>query len=208
MCFGNNLKKYRQENGLTQEELAKKINTSRSNIANYENGKNMPSIDTLEKLSKVFNCSIEYLLGKSNKKNPELLDKLFSIPILNKITTEQSILADENIEGYLLTDPNIYHLTNPDNYFYLHILEKSMDKIVKNGSYVLVQKQDYAQNGDIIVAIVNGNPETTLKKYVKINDDLIVLESQSNDCSYESIYINKDINFKIIGKAIGYWGKF
>lgn len=208
MCFGNNLKKYRQENGLTQEELAKKINTSRSNIANYENGKNMPSIDTLEKLSKVFNCSIEYLLGKSDKKNPELLDKLFSIPILNKITTEQSILADENIEGYLLTDPNIYHLTNPDNYFYLHILEKSMDKIVKNGSYVLVQKQDYAQNGDIIVAIVNGNPETTLKKYVKINDDLIVLESQSNDCSYESIYINKDINFKIIGKAIGYWGKF
>lgn len=69
MSFGTNLKKIRQDNNLTQEELAKKINTSRSNIANYENDKNMPSIDVLEKLSKVFNCSIDYLLGKSNIKN-------------------------------------------------------------------------------------------------------------------------------------------
>ena len=67
MSFGNILKKIRQENNLTQEELAKKIDTSRSNIANYENDKNMPSIDILDKLSKIFNCSIDYLLGKTNK---------------------------------------------------------------------------------------------------------------------------------------------
>lgn len=69
MSFGTNLKKIRQDNNLTQEELAKKINTSRSNIANYENDKNMPSIDVLEKLSKLFNCSMDYLLGKSDVKN-------------------------------------------------------------------------------------------------------------------------------------------
>ena len=69
MSFGTNLKKIRQDNNLTQEELAKKINTSRSNIANYENDKNMPSIDVLEKLSKVFNCSTDYLLGKSHIRN-------------------------------------------------------------------------------------------------------------------------------------------
>lgn len=69
MSFGTNLKKIRQDSNLTQEELAKKINTSRSNIANYENDKNMPSIDILEKLSKVFNCSIDYLLGKSDIRN-------------------------------------------------------------------------------------------------------------------------------------------
>ena len=71
MSFGTNLKKIRQDNDLTQEDLAKKINTSRSNIANYENDKNMPSIDILEKLSKVFNCSIDYLLGKSDIRNPD-----------------------------------------------------------------------------------------------------------------------------------------
>lgn len=69
MSFGNNLKKIRQENEMTQEELAKKINTSRSNIANYENDKNMPSIEILNKLSEIFNCSIDYLLGKSDIRN-------------------------------------------------------------------------------------------------------------------------------------------
>ena len=71
MSFGNNLKKIRQDCNLTQEELAKKIDTSRSNIANYENNKNMPSIDVLSKLSKVLDCSIDYLLGKSDVRNPE-----------------------------------------------------------------------------------------------------------------------------------------
>lgn len=74
MKFGNILKKIRQDNNMTQEELAKKINTSRSNIANYENNKNMPSIDILNKLSKLFNVSTDYLLGKSDIRNPEEID--------------------------------------------------------------------------------------------------------------------------------------
>lgn len=69
MGFGNILKKLRQEKELTQEELAKKVNTARSNIANYENDKNMPSVDILEKLSEVLNCSVDYLLGKTDKRN-------------------------------------------------------------------------------------------------------------------------------------------
>lgn len=76
MDFGNILKKIRQDNNLTQEELAKKIDTSRSNIANYENNKNMPSIDILDKLSKIFNVSIDYLLGKSDIRNPEEIKKI------------------------------------------------------------------------------------------------------------------------------------
>lgn len=71
MSFGDILKKLRQDNNLTQEELAKKINNSRSNIANYENGKNMPSVEVLERLSEIFNVSTDYLLGKSDIRNPE-----------------------------------------------------------------------------------------------------------------------------------------
>ena len=74
MSFGTKLKKLRQDSNMTQEELGKKINTSRSNIANYENDKNMPSVDILEKLSKIFNCSIDYLLGKSDIRNPNKID--------------------------------------------------------------------------------------------------------------------------------------
>lgn len=76
MTFGNILKKLRQDNNLTQDELAKKIDTSRSNIANYENGKNMPSVDILEKIAKLFDCTTDYLLGKSDIRNPEELKNI------------------------------------------------------------------------------------------------------------------------------------
>lgn len=48
---------------LTQEQLAKKLNTSRSNVANWENGQNMPSVDLIIKCSDIFRCDIKYLAG-------------------------------------------------------------------------------------------------------------------------------------------------
>lgn len=100
MSFGNNLKKIRQENEMTQEELAKKINTSRSNIANYENDKNMPSIEILNKLSEIFNCSIDYLLGKSDVRNPEKIDE-------NKL----NIAFSSGFDGLNDTNKNIISAT-------------------------------------------------------------------------------------------------
>lgn len=96
MSFGIILKKLRQDNNLTQDELAKKIDTSRSNIANYENDKNMPSVDILEKLSKLFNVSTDYLLGKSDIRNPEEadLDKLQ----IGLSTKDYTNISDEQLK--------------------------------------------------------------------------------------------------------------
>lgn len=204
MSFGTNLKKIRQNNDLTQEELAKRINTSRSNIANYENDKNMPSIDILEKLSEIFNCSIDYLLGKSDIKNPDLKDILFLIPIVGKVAAGKPILADENIEGYLPIDPLMYNLTSPNGFFFLQIQGESMNKLIKNGSYALIKKQDYAEDGDVIVAIVNGDDEATVKRYKQLNEQFVMLEPVSEDSSFQPTTIDlKSTKFSIIGKVIG-----
>ena len=204
MSFGSNLKKIRQDSDLTQEELAKRINTSRSNIANYENDKNMPSIDILEKLSEIFNCSIDYLLGKSDIKNPDLKDKLFLIPIVGKVAAGQPIFANENIEGYLPIDPLMYNLTSPDGFFFLQIQGESMNKLIKNGSFALIKKQDWAENGDVVVAIVNGDDETTVKRYKQLNEQFVMLEPVSEDSTFQPITIDlKSTKFSIIGKVVG-----
>lgn len=105
MSFGNNLKKIRQENEMTQEELAKKINTSRSNIANYENDKNMPSIEILNKLSEILNCSTDYLLGKSDIRNPEKKDNdlldLTSMGFSAENYTQPTPSQKEQIKGLI-----------------------------------------------------------------------------------------------------------
>lgn len=95
MTFGNILKKIRQDNNMTQEELAKRIDTSRSNIANYENGKNMPSVDILEKIAKLFDVSTDYLLGKSDIRNPEEFKYAYNRP------KEADGLSDEEVNDAL-----------------------------------------------------------------------------------------------------------
>ncbi len=133
---------------------------------------------------------------------------LLNIPILGKIAAGQPILAEEYIEGYLPVNPNIYGMTTSDDYFYLKVSGESMNLKVHNGDYALIHKQDYADDGDIVVAIVNGDDEATLKKYKRINEDTIALEPMST-LPMDPIYVNlKDTNFKIIGKAIGQFGKF
>lgn len=64
MEFKDILKDKRLAAGLTQTELGDKIGIDSKNISKYENGKSEPNIDTLTKMSEVFNCSVDELLGK------------------------------------------------------------------------------------------------------------------------------------------------
>ena len=200
----NRIKKLREEFHMTQQELADKLNGAKSTIAMYENETRKPSMEVLIKLSEIFNCSIDYLLGKSDIKNPDLKDKLFLIPIVGKVAAGKPIFANENIEGYLPIDPLMYNLTSPNGFFFLQIQGESMNKLIKNGSFALIKKQDYAENGDVIVAIVNGDDEATVKRYKQLNEQFIMLEPVSEDSSFQPITIDlKSTKFSIIGKVVG-----
>lgn len=59
--YQNNIKQFRVREGLTQEELAKKINISRQMIGLIENNKTIPSVEIALKLSKVLKEPIENL---------------------------------------------------------------------------------------------------------------------------------------------------
>ena len=70
--FADNLKKYRKENKLTQGDLAKRLNVSRSAISYYEKGTVEPSIYFLINLANEMNCSIENLFGFNREVSIEL----------------------------------------------------------------------------------------------------------------------------------------
>lgn len=232
MKFKDRLVQLRKELNLTQTEFAEKIGFSRTAISAWEIGRNEPSNEDTIKIADFFGVSVDYIIGNSNirksyvpadkwideskyKKeiNPDgtisYKAKFEPIPVIGKIAAGQPILAQENIEGYLPVDPNIYGLTSTDDLFYLLVAGQSMNMKVKNGDYALIHKQDYAEDGDIVVAIVNGDDEATLKRYKKLNDQFVLLEPMSTDPSIEAITVDlKNTNFKIIGKAIGQFGKF
>lgn len=60
--FAYRLKQLREVYGLTQEELAKKLNLTQSTIAYYENNKKMPTLENAKQIAKIFNTSLDYLL--------------------------------------------------------------------------------------------------------------------------------------------------
>ena len=70
MEFRERLKALRKEIGMTQIELGEKLNYGSTAIANYEAGRNQPSIPDLMKIASIFNVSMDYLLCVSDIRHP------------------------------------------------------------------------------------------------------------------------------------------
>lgn len=65
--FGERLKELRIARNMSQEELGKKVDTTRQTISNYEIGKRKADYEMLEALADTFNVDIDYLLGTTDK---------------------------------------------------------------------------------------------------------------------------------------------
>jgi len=69
LLLGENLRKAREEKGLTQAEVAKLLDISASTIGMYEQGRRDPDTDTLKKLAELYEVSTDYLLGRTDIPN-------------------------------------------------------------------------------------------------------------------------------------------
>lgn len=67
----NRIKILREEFNYTQQDLADKLDCSKSVIGLYESETRKPSMEVLIKMSEIFNCSIDYILCKSDIRSPE-----------------------------------------------------------------------------------------------------------------------------------------
>jgi len=65
--FSQRLKELRLENGMTQQQVADLLNIKQQSYIRYEYGTGEPSINTLIKLTEIFNVSADYLLGISDE---------------------------------------------------------------------------------------------------------------------------------------------
>lgn len=73
--LGKRIELERTRLGINQIELAKRMNLSSSaSISQYESGERTPSDDIKLKMAELFNCSLDYLMGKSDIRNPKQID--------------------------------------------------------------------------------------------------------------------------------------
>ncbi len=84
-----------------------------------------------------------------------------SVPLVGRVTAGQPILAVENIEDYLMLPQS---MLGKEDLFCLRVQGESMiDAGILDGDIVVLRQQDYAENGDIVVAMTDED-EATLKR--------------------------------------------
>lgn len=92
----DNLKKLREERGLTKRELCVKTGISERAYLTYEFGEREPKISVVQKLADFYNVSIDYLLGRPDAKEPaDPIDKLMTVDEMEKDLLREWLSLDE-----------------------------------------------------------------------------------------------------------------
>jgi len=121
-----------------------------------------------------------------------------TIPVLGRVAAGTPVLAPENREGEITVDPAHFSLRNAHDLFALKVRGESMvNAHIMDGDTLIVRMQTTAQNGDIVVALADG--EATVKRFF-LEDDKVRLQPENN--TMEPLYFDRG-DFRIVGKAVG-----
>ena len=194
--FSENLKKQAAIAGENQPDIAEVLGVTKSAVNSYFTGTKMPRMDRIKKLAEHFGCNVSDLI---DDKTVEDQITAVAIPVLGTVPAGVPIEAIQDILGYEEI-PKI--MADTGEFFCLRVEGNSMYPLLYSGETIVIKKQETADNGDIVVALVD-NEETTVKRLKKMSDG-IILEAENPE--YNSLYFNEkqiqNEKVKIIGKAV------
>lgn len=204
MAIGDRIRKQREMAGMSQTELAKEVNISKQTLYKYETNiiTNIPS-DKIEEIGKKLHISPAYLMGWEDNDftYPDTSTSKHGVSI-NVLGRVAAGIPMEAIENIIDTEEISEKLAKTGEFFGLQIHGDSMEPQMYEGDTVIIRQQDDADNGDIVIALVNGN-DATCKRLMKYAGGIGLL---SINAKYEPMmYSNQQINdmpVRIIGKAV------
>ncbi len=139
------------------------------------------------------------VLKTSTGSAPVSVDQIISIPLIGRVAAGTPILAQENVEEYLSFPRSM--VPSGSNVFALRVAGDSMIEAgIHNGDIAVVHQQNTADNGDIVVALLED--EATLKYFYKERKK-VRLEPANK--AYKPIVVS---NVTVVGKLIGIYRNF
>lgn len=193
-----NIKKYRLENKMTQDELARQTGyTDRSSIAKIEKGDvDLPQSKILL-FASALNVSAGELMGNSgiteevsNLSTPAA----YPIPIIGTICAGHGVLCEDDFQGFFFVDRTIH----AD--FCLNVHGDSMiESHIYDGDKAFIKKDCDYSNGKIYAVRINDDTEAVLKRVFWYTDKIVL---NSSNPAYDPIIEDPD-NVSIIGEYVG-----
>ena len=142
---------------------------------------------------------IEVLIQSKSEKNENLNgENVAEVPIVGRVSAGTPILAEENLEGTLFVDRSL--VRSPKGVFALRVQGESMVNAgILDGDFVLVRQQPVAEQGEIVVVLIED--EATVKRFYK--DKNKVRLQPENDTMNPIIVDPQDSSVRILGKVVG-----
>ncbi len=175
-----------KERGLTVYQLSKVTGIAASTFSDWKSGRSTPKTDKLARIAQVLEVSLDELLGipAGLTRAESSYRQQRQVPVIGVIRAGRPIVTEETLLGREFAD-----VDDVEDYFYLVVCGDSMkDCGIVEGAYVLFRKQQYAENGDIVACLVDGD-SATIKRFHKQHHRILL--SPENE-AYQPIELSPE----------------
>ena len=188
--FATRLRQAMFVNEVRQADIVAKTGINKARVSRWVSGENKPSGDNLRKLAEALGVSSDWLLGKDDKPLLPKMPVAHEVNVIGRVAAGIPMTAQEDIIGTIVTDKEV---------FALRVKGDSMSPRIMDGDIVLVRAQSFAEDGDVVIALVDG--EATCK-VLKKNRNAVTLVP-FNGAYTPFVYTGTEAEeLKILGKVV------
>ena len=200
--MSQNIQRLMEKHGKDRNDICRDLGFKYTTFTDWINGNTYPRIDKIELMANYFNVSKSELVEAYTDSRQS---QTVIIPVLGRVADGIPLTAAE----YIIDTEEISQAMAADGeYFGLQVKGDSMEPRIKNGDVVIVRKQSDADDGDLVIALVNGD-DAVVKRLKKYKDGIALISSNP---IYEPMFFSKsEIEEKpveIIGKVKELRAKF
>ena len=170
MTTWERIEKLARENHITQQEFAHEVGVRPQTVSDWKHGRSNSYFKYLPQISIALGVSIDYITGadvdddEPIKSTVDLLkpDNVYDIPIYDSVSAGFGAYAENCVTGYMAM-----YFPTPDEAnetLFVSVRGDSMFPRISDGDLIQVHKQDYADNGNVVVMLIDGT-EAVVKRY-------------------------------------------
>lgn len=205
MSLAQNIKKLRLNMGLTQGELAEKINVTRSTVTQWETGWTQPRMGAIERMASVFNVSVSDIVSEDVPVLSGAMKAISSgesyLPLISLGRVHAGVLADEEAYEKTVNVPSNIAKNHPSA-MVLEVEGNCMNRVIPEGSHVLLDPTITPSNGSIVV-VETEDYQAIMRRWYKGSKSLMLVADSYEE--FEDIIFTDDEHpIKVVGVVVWY----
>lgn len=202
MSIARNIRAVRTRNNLTQEEFGEIVGVSSMAVSQWETGRAVPRMGAVQKISDYFHISKGSLIDEDSSTLTKLpiSGSTATLPLRTLGKVHAGVMDDDTIcDDEDVQVPERVVLAYPDA-FLLRVEGNCMDRVIPEGSHVVVAPHKVPTNGSIVV-IRDDTYEAIMRRYYK-GSSALMLSPDSYEEEYQDIIVHDGQEITLIGVVV------